>query len=548
LESKVEDVNADLMEKLGLAEGVFDERVALITGSARGIGEATARALAFLGAKIIIVDRLVEQGRAVETSIQKAGGQARFLSCDLSKVSEISRLIPRAQAVFGPVDLLINSAVHVSVAPMVAYDLKEWEYTFAVNARAPFMIIKALLPDMIAKGVGTLVNVVAYEGSPLAAIYSASKSATRSMARSVAQEVPPGVPVYAFSYVPGIVDTPLIRDVLVPQMSRVMGAPVDALLAGLVQNPGYPGLMPLDHCATALVYCLAHAKEYNAQVADPFDPLQRFGVIDVPKLEAGNLRAMDVAGAISQDIKYYLRGLTDLNHDLEKRIEVRTNELELERARSESLLLNILPREIAQTLKERPGTIAQRFDQTSVLFADMVGFTPLSAEMTPEEMVELLNAIYSFYDSLTEKYGLEKIRTIGDNYMVASGVPRPRHDHAQALACMALEMCDIFKDEGRLAIDGLNFRIGINSGPLVAGVIGYKKFQYDIWGPTVNTASRMESQGLPGKVQITQATYELLKDEFVCEPRGTLEVKGVGEVETWLLVGRGRDEVCRAAV
>jgi class 3 adenylate cyclase len=320
-------------------------------------------------------------------------------------------------------------------------------------------------------------------------------------------------------------------------MSQVMGVPVDVLLAGLAQNPGYPGLLPPDHCATALVYCLAHAEEYNSQVADPFDPLQRFGVINVPKLEAGNLRAMDVAGAVSQDIKYYLQGLTDLNHDLEKRIEVRTHELELERARSESLLLNILPQEIAQTLKERSGTIAQRFDQASVLFADMVGFTPLSAEMTPEEMVELLNTIYSFYDSLTEKYGLEKIRTIGDNYMVASGVPRVRPDHAKALARMALEMCDIFKDAGRLPIDGLNFRIGINSGPLVAGVIGYKKFQYDIWGPTVNTASRMESQGLPGKVQITQATYELLKDEFVCEPRGTLEVKGVGEVETWFLVG-----------
>lgn len=446
-------------------------------------------------------------------------------------------MVPRAQAAFGPVDILINSAVHVSVAPLVAYDLEEWEYTVAVNARAPFLLTKALLPDMIANGAGTLVNVVAYEGSPLAAIYAATKSATRSMARSVAQEVPPGVPVYAFSFVPGIVDTPLIHDVLLPQMSQVMGLPKDVLLAGLAQNPGYPGLVPPDHCAAALVYCLAHAEEYNAQVADPFDPLRRFGVIDVPKVDAEDVRAMDVAGAVSQDVKLYLQGLTDLNHDLEKRIEVRTHELELERARSESLLLNILPREVAQILKERTGTIAQRFDQASVLFADMVGFTPLSAEMTPEEMVELLNTIYSFYDSLTEKYGLEKIRTIGDNYMVASGLPRPRPDHAQALARMAIEMRDYFIDPGRLGVDGLRFRIGINSGPVVAGVIGQKKFQYDIWGPTVNTASRMESHGLPGKVQITQATCELLADEFICEPRGTLEVKGVGNVETWFLVG-----------
>jgi NAD(P)-dependent dehydrogenase (short-subunit alcohol dehydrogenase family) len=333
--------------------------VALITGSARGIGEATARALAFLGAKIIIVDRRVEQGRAVAASIQKAGGQARFLRCDLSKVGEISRLVPRAQAVFGPVDLLINNALHASVAPLVAYDLKEWEYTFAVNARAPFLLIKAFLPGMIARGVGTLVNVVAYEGTPLAAIYASTKSATRSLARSVAQEIPPGVPVHAFSFVPGIVDTPLIHDVLVPQMSPVMGLPVDVLLAGWRKNPRLSGAC----CRPIIVpqpwsIAPAHAEEYNAQVADPFDPLKRFGVISVPKPEAGNLRANDVAGAVSQDIKNYFQGLTDLNHDLEKRIDVRTHELQLERARSESLLLNILPPPIAERLKQGEEMIA----------------------------------------------------------------------------------------------------------------------------------------------------------------------------------------------
>jgi guanylate cyclase len=210
--------------------------------------------------------------------------------------------------------------------------------------------------------------------------------------------------------------------------------------------------------------------------------------------------------------------------------------LRLEQERSEGLLLNILPKEIAEILKERPGIIAQRFEEASILFADMVGFTPLSARMAPQEMVELLNETFSFYDSLVEKYGLEKIRTIGDNYMVASGVPRHRADHAQALAAMALEMSRYLEGSGSLAKEGLQFRMGINSGPVVAGVIGRKKFQYDVWGPAVNTASRMESQGVPGKIQITQATYALLKDEFVCERRGPIEVKGVGVVETWFLV------------
>ena len=532
----MENVNTDLMEKLGLAKGTFDGQVALITGSARGIGEATARALAFLGAKIVIVDLLVEQGRAVANSIRKMGGQAHFLRCDLSKVSEISRLIPRAQAVFGPVDLLINSAVHVSVAPMVDYDLKEWEYTFAVNARAPFLLIKALLPGMIAKGVGTLVNIVAYEGSPLAAIYAASKSASRSMARSVAQEVPPGVPVYAFSYVPGIVDTPLIHDVLVPQMSQIMGLPEDALLAGLAQNPGYPGLLPPDHCAMALVYCLAHAKEYNAQVADPFDPLQRFGVIDVPKLETGNLRALDVAGAVSQDIKYYLQGLTDLNHDLEKRIEVRTHELELERARSESLLLNILPASIAARLKEDPHTIADGYNDVTVLFADIVDFTTMSAAVSPDDVVRKLNEIFSDFDVLAARHGLEKIKTIGDAYMVAGGLPEGRPDHCQAVAAFAVEMLRVLDRHTSWTGEPIRIRIGINRGPVVAGVIGRQKFIFDLWGDVVNVASRMESNGLSNQIQVTEAVKEYLDGQYSFEERGPIEVKGKGRMTTYLLI------------
>jgi guanylate cyclase len=164
-------------------------------------------------------------------------------------------------------------------------------------------------------------------------------------------------------------------------------------------------------------------------------------------------------------------------------------------------------------------------------------FTPLTAKMAPIEMVNLLNLIFSSFDELVEKYQLEKIRTIGDSYMVAAGVPRPRADHAQALASLALDMhayiCSLPPVEGR----AIQFRIGINSGPVVGGVIGRKKFVYDVWGDAVNIASRMESQGEAGKVQITQTTYELIKAEFACEWRGTIEVKGRGEMGTWFLLG-----------
>ena len=212
--------------------------------------------------------------------------------------------------------------------------------------------------------------------------------------------------------------------------------------------------------------------------------------------------------------------------------------LAIEQEKSENLLLNILPKEIAEVLKEEERTIADHFDQASVLFADIVGFTPLSIQMAPAEMVGLLNEIFSHFDSLVEKYGLEKIRTIGDNYMVAAGVPQPRADHALALASMALDMLEYCKQLPSRNGESVEFRIGINSGPLVAGIIGRKKFQYDVWGDTVNTASRMESHGLPGKIQVTKDTYALLESEFVLEPRGKIDVKGKGQMETWFLAGR----------
>jgi len=203
--------------------------------------------------------------------------------------------------------------------------------------------------------------------------------------------------------------------------------------------------------------------------------------------------------------------------------------------KSETLLLNILPKEIAAILKNESRTIADHYAEASVLFADMVGFTPLSAQLPPVEMVELLNEVFSYFDLLVDKYNVEKIRTIGDSYMVASGVPRGRSDHAQALIRMGLEMRDYIATHTFCHDQRVNFRIGINSGSMIAGVIGRRKFVYDVWGDAVNIASRMESHGLGGAVQITQATYELIKDEFMCEPRGTVNVKGKGEMEVWLV-------------
>jgi guanylate cyclase len=204
---------------------------------------------------------------------------------------------------------------------------------------------------------------------------------------------------------------------------------------------------------------------------------------------------------------------------------------------SDDLLHNILPDEIAQRLKDDTTMIADSFESASVLFADVVEFTPMSAAMSAPELVGLLNNVFTAFDRLVAELGLEKIKTVGDEYMVAAGVPVARPDHAYVIAELALRIRDHVESN---QFDGhrIQLRIGINSGPVVAGIIGTHKFSFDLWGDTVNTASRMESEGLPGAIQVSTTTYELIHDGFVCEPRGVVSIKGKGEMETYLLTER----------
>jgi guanylate cyclase len=211
--------------------------------------------------------------------------------------------------------------------------------------------------------------------------------------------------------------------------------------------------------------------------------------------------------------------------------------LRIEQDRAENLLLNILPRSIADRLKTDDATIADQVAAASILFADVVDFTPLAERLQPAEVVGMLDDLFTHFDLLADRYGVEKIKTIGDAYMVAAGVPTPRADHARVMALMALDMRDAMQSPDAVGYLGLDLRIGINSGPVVAGVIGRKRFLYDLWGDAVNMASRMESHGTPGQIQVTRATFELLRGEFDLERRGTIPIKGKGDVETWFLVG-----------
>lgn len=212
--------------------------------------------------------------------------------------------------------------------------------------------------------------------------------------------------------------------------------------------------------------------------------------------------------------------------------------LAIERDRSDSLLNNILPGPVAARLKVSPAIIADDFQETSILFADIAGFTKYTETVMPVDLIALLNSIFSEFDDLTDKYQAEKIKTIGDAYMVVAGVPVNCADHAERMANMGLDMMQAIVRHNAVTGQALQIRVGIHSGSVIAGVIGKKKFAYDLWGDSVNTAARMESQGIPGEVQVSETTYRLLQPKFHFTERGLIEIKGKGQMKTYLLKGR----------
>jgi adenylate cyclase len=223
--------------------------------------------------------------------------------------------------------------------------------------------------------------------------------------------------------------------------------------------------------------------------------------------------------------------------------------MEAEYERSETLLTNILPATIAQRLKDPSrNIIADKYDDASILFADIAGYTKRASDTTPSDLVRFLDRLYTDLDALVDRHGLEKVKTSGDSYMVVSGVPEPRPDHIEALACLALDMADAVADlkdpQGR----AVPLRIGLAAGPVVAGVVGARKFFYDVWGDAVNVAARMETTDVEGRIQVPQDVYERLNDAFLLEKRGEVDVKGKGVMHTWYLVGRRDDRAVRSAV
>ncbi|WP_353258064.1 adenylate/guanylate cyclase domain-containing protein [Prochlorothrix hollandica] len=241
---------------------------------------------------------------------------------------------------------------------------------------------------------------------------------------------------------------------------------------------------------------------------------------------------------MAQQLQQSFHALEEANLNLEVTVKQRTAQLELEKEKSERLLLNILPDVIAQQLKQGSVLIADYSEEVSILFADIVGFTLLASQISPIDLVKLLNHIFSTFDELAETFKLEKIKTIGDAYMVVAGLPVSRSDHAEAVANMALAMQDCMDDLTVKLGYKLQLRIGINTGVVVAGVIGIKKFNYDLWGDAVNVASRMESSGEPARIQVTQDTYDRIHHLYEFQARGPTLIKGKGTMETYWLLDR----------
>jgi class 3 adenylate cyclase len=227
--------------------------------------------------------------------------------------------------------------------------------------------------------------------------------------------------------------------------------------------------------------------------------------------------------------------LRDMEQLRRQQLQAQHAQLEQEQEKTENLLLNILPRSVSQRLKAGEKRIADAHAEVSVLFADLVGFTQLSKGLSAPHLVEILDQIFSSFDAIVGEIGVEKIKTIGDCYMLVGGVPEPRADHAVAVVEAGFAMLQAMDEINRQHGTQLQIRVGVNSGPVVAGVIGMHKFTYDLWGNTVNIASRMESTGTPGRIHVSPSTALLLGQRFALEARGSVSVKGIGELETFFV-------------
>ncbi len=536
-----------MLDRLNLERDVFDGRIAVVTGSARGIGEQLATALADLGAHVVILD-IRAKGRTVAEKILGSGGKAEFKQVDLADLEALDAVQREILLTHSQVDILVNNASKLHGVPFQETPIALWDELYRTTVRASAFLISKFLPSMTRRGFGIVANTVAAEGLSYGAYFSSAMAGQRSMVLSLAGEINHDSGVNIFGFAPGVVDTALVTEDT--ETLFYYGLTLEEWVRDFVNNPGYDGLMPAAHCGASYAYCLAHAQDYHGQIADAFHPLIKHGIITPAAPDNNEVAGVaDIVDAAVRQCNDYVQGVSSVNRNLETRIEERTRELEEtnfqlanQKKYIESMSFKIsryLPEQVYQSIfsGDFGVEIEARRKHLTVFFSDIRDFSVSTALLEPEALCRILNSYFSAMTEVARAHGATIDKFIGDAILAFFGDPQSAGAEEDARYCvlMAIEMQrrlsqlrDTFAQLG--LHDPLEIRIGINSGYCTVGNFGsYDRMDYTIVGSPVNIAARLQNACRPGSILLSGNTQALVADQFDFVARGKLCLKGIAE-------------------
>jgi class 3 adenylate cyclase/NAD(P)-dependent dehydrogenase (short-subunit alcohol dehydrogenase family) len=536
----------ELLSKLELDPAHFDGQVAVVTGGARGIGEQVAWGLAYLGAHVIILD-VRELGEEVANRIRGNSRSAEFKKVDLADQEALNEVALEVLAAHKRVHVLVNNASKFEARRFLNVPTSQWDDLHNTTSRASALLIKSFLPSMIKNGSGVICNTIAAEGLTHGAHFSAAMAGQRSMVLSLAGEYPPESNIHSFGFAPGVVDTLLVHESL-DDLLPLQGITSEQYISGL-RNPGYQGLMPVDHCGASYVYCLAHAREYHGQLSDAFHPLIKFGIIDPEAFDRRTPADCETEFGELRGVNAYVEGVSASNLNLERRIIERTKELEAANqqlaAQKQSMenistkLSRYLPQQVYRSIfsGDFDAEIRTRRKHLTIFFSDIRDFTRKSERLEPEAMSSILNSYFSAMTEIAKDHGATLDKFVGDAMVAFFGDPESLGSAADAKQCIKMaiamqqKMAMMQAEFAQMGLqDGLEIRIGINSGYCTVGNFGsYDRMDYTVMGSPVNIAARLQEKCSPNGIVVSHATQALSQIAFTFRSLGPIKLKGIGE-------------------